>query len=234
MSRGGSRRGSECGQFDQQAGPDGWAVAGGSGSPRPPSRAGDLSNFGKIAEAAPMTFGPSSVFAGKKDTKGRAETLTHKFQLEHALNLTRLQTLLHPNRAGRLAERQASTLVNLEYLKCLPNERDPISSPNHLPNIASDIDKLVTSAIESKETDAQIVGDLFSHTVSKDLCLSSAFEEGFGPTVELLDDIAIDTPKDFDLMAIMVKGAGLDTDDERRTRIATKSTNSNKLVALLA
>jgi translation initiation factor 4G len=75
---------------------------------------------------------------------------------------------------------------------------------------------------------------LFSHTVSKDLCLSSAFKEGFGPTVELLDDIAIDTLKDFDLMAIMVKGVGLDTNNKQQTRIATKSTNSNKLVALLA
>jgi translation initiation factor 4G len=71
MSRGGSRRGADRNQLDQQAGPDGWAVAGGStGPPRPPPKAGDLSNFGKINKPALMTFGPSSVFAGKKESKG--------------------------------------------------------------------------------------------------------------------------------------------------------------------
>ena len=76
MSRGGSRRGGDRGEFNnpqqQVVGPDGWAVAGsGSGPPRPPPKAGDLSNFGKISKTQPMTFGPSSVFAGKK---GGAET----------------------------------------------------------------------------------------------------------------------------------------------------------------
>ena len=69
MSRGGSRRGGDRNDFSnsQQVGPDGWAVAGsGSGLPRPPPKAGDLSNFGKISKTQPMTFEPSSVFAGKK------------------------------------------------------------------------------------------------------------------------------------------------------------------------
>lgn len=69
MSRGGSRRGGDRNDF-AQPGPDGWAVAGGaSGPPRPPPKAGDLSNFGKISKGQPMTFGPSSVFAGKKGEK---------------------------------------------------------------------------------------------------------------------------------------------------------------------
>jgi translation initiation factor 4G len=48
-------------------------VAGGS-APLPP-KAGDLSNFGKIqstSKGLPMTFGPSSVFSGKKDTKHKS------------------------------------------------------------------------------------------------------------------------------------------------------------------
>lgn len=68
MSRGGSRRGGDRGDYPQ-VGPDGWAVAGGNGPPRPPSKAGDLSNFGKINKTTAMTFGPSSVFAGKKENK---------------------------------------------------------------------------------------------------------------------------------------------------------------------
>ncbi|KAJ7782644.1 hypothetical protein B0H16DRAFT_1493850 [Mycena metata] len=70
MSRGGSRRGADRGEF-QGPGPDGWNVAGGN-TPRPPPKAGDLSNFGKIgsnSKGLPMTFGPSSVFSGKKDNK---------------------------------------------------------------------------------------------------------------------------------------------------------------------
>ena len=80
MSRGGSRRGgdrNDRGDFSQQVGPDGWAVAGGgSGPPRPPPKAGDLSNFGKISKTQPLTFGPSSVFAGKKGAENKRETIS--------------------------------------------------------------------------------------------------------------------------------------------------------------
>ena len=77
MSRGGSRRGGDRGDFSQQVGPDGWAVAGGgSGPPRPPPKAGDLSNFGKISKAQPLTFGPGSVFAGKKGAENKREAIS--------------------------------------------------------------------------------------------------------------------------------------------------------------
>lgn len=77
MSRGGSRRGGDRNDYPQ-VGPDGWAVAGGgSGPPRPPPKAGDLSNFGKIAKTgAPMNFGPSSVFAGKKGADPKRESIS--------------------------------------------------------------------------------------------------------------------------------------------------------------
>ena len=65
MSRGGSRRGGDRGDHPQ-VGPDGWTVTGSSIQTRP-SKAGDLSNFGKINKGQPMTFGPSCVFAGKKN-----------------------------------------------------------------------------------------------------------------------------------------------------------------------
>jgi translation initiation factor 4G len=96
------------------------------------------------------------------------------------------------------------------------------------------VDKLVTRAIESKVADAELVGDLFARAVDKSLCTPDAFEQGFMPVAEMLDDIAIDAPKAFDLMAIMMKGAGLDKDDERRARIAEKSMDGDKLLALLA
>ncbi|KAJ7188714.1 hypothetical protein C8R46DRAFT_1171656 [Mycena filopes] len=86
MSRGGSRRGADRGEF-QGPGPDGWNVAGGN-TPRPPPKAGDLSNFGKIGSSSkglPMTFGPSSVFSGKKDNKreslSRASSSSNMFSM---------------------------------------------------------------------------------------------------------------------------------------------------------
>jgi len=71
MSRGGSRRGGDNGH--PQAGPDGWII--GSNAPRRQSKVGDLSNFGKISKGQPMTFGPSSVFAGKK-TETKKESIS--------------------------------------------------------------------------------------------------------------------------------------------------------------
>ena len=94
------------------------------------------------------------------------------------------------------------------------------------------VDKLVSSAIERKQADAQLVADLFTRATEKELCASSSFEEGFLPTAEMLDDIAIDAPKAFDLMAIMMKAATLG--DEQRQRISEKSMDSDKLLALLS
>ena len=96
------------------------------------------------------------------------------------------------------------------------------------------VDKMVSKAIESKEADGKLVADAFSRAAEKNLCSISAFEEGFLPVAELLDDIAIDAPKAFQIMATMMKGAGLDKDEERRTRMAQKSTDSDKLLELLA
>ena len=96
------------------------------------------------------------------------------------------------------------------------------------------VDKMVSNAIESKEADGKLVADAFARAAEKNLCSISAFEEGFLPIAELLDDIAIDAPKAFQIMAIMMKGARLDKDEERRTRIAQKSIDSDNLLGLLA
>jgi translation initiation factor 4G len=94
------------------------------------------------------------------------------------------------------------------------------------------VDKLVSTAVESKEVDAQLVSDLFAIAASKNLCSPAAFEEGLVPTAELIEDIAIDAPKAFELFATMVKGASLD--GERRSRLASRSEASEKLLLLLS
>jgi translation initiation factor 4G len=90
---------------------------------------------------------------------------------------------------------------------------------------------LVTTAVESKEADAKLVGDMFSQAVSKGLCSQEAFERGFLPCAELIDDIAIDAPKAFELFATMIKDASLD--EERRSRLASKSMDGEKILAML-
>ena len=104
------------------------------------------------------------------------------------------------------------------YFSALPSQHH-----HHL------VDKLVSTAVESKKADAQLVADFFSRAASKELCSPAAFEEGFVPTAEIIDDIAIDAPKAFQLFAMMIKGA--DLDEERRSRIASKSIDSDKLLA---
>jgi len=96
------------------------------------------------------------------------------------------------------------------------------------------VDKLVASALEGKETDARLVGDFFSQATSNGQCTLEVIEEGFMPMAEFLDDIAIDAPKAFDYMAIMLKGAGFENEPERLQRIASKLEDSNKLVSLVA
>ncbi|KAG8901878.1 hypothetical protein FRB99_005018, partial [Tulasnella sp. 403] len=72
MSRGGSRRGEHGRGEYGQPGPDGWNIAG-SGSARPPAKAGDMSQFGKLGKANPImsVMGPSSVFNKRGGDRGR-------------------------------------------------------------------------------------------------------------------------------------------------------------------
>jgi translation initiation factor 4G len=97
------------------------------------------------------------------------------------------------------------------YFTNLPNEHG-----FHL------VEKLIASALESKDTEAQLVANFFDRAVTKDLCTPSSFDEGFLLVSEILDGIAIDAPKAFKFMAMTLKGVGVNKDEERRTRIVSK------------
>jgi len=107
---------------------------------------------------------------------------------------------------------------------------------NKLPSVHHHrlVGKMVSKAIESREADGKLVADAFARAVEKKLCSISAFEEGFLHAAGFLDDTVIDAPKAFQIMATLMKGAGLDGDVERRTRIAQESTNGEKLLELIA
>jgi len=94
------------------------------------------------------------------------------------------------------------------------------------------IGKLVSKAVESKPADAELVASFFERANSKELCSASAFEPGFEATAEFIFDLAWDAPKAPQLFAQMVKGAGLS--EQAQQQIASKSPNSDKLLALLS
>ena len=67
ISRGVSRRDGNCGSVEPPH-PDGWSIAASDSPACRWSKAGDLTQFGKISKATPISFGPGSVFTGKKGT----------------------------------------------------------------------------------------------------------------------------------------------------------------------
>ncbi|KAK0454513.1 armadillo-type protein [Armillaria borealis] len=235
MSRGGSRRGGERGEFPQ-VGAYGWAVAGGNSAPRPPSKAGDLSKFGQISnKGTPLTFGSqSSIYARKKDNKQESHAQRHLVLAPQPKPVTHEEATAEPGPIAmtdreakkRIAEdiEEFSAVRNLDeaevYFMQLPAKHHPLL-----------VDKLISFAVESNEADAQLVAELFSRASEKNLCAIADFESGFAGVLEFLDDIAIDVPMAFKLMATMMKGPAFD--NKQRIRLAS-NTDSTKLLGLLS
>ncbi|TFY54696.1 hypothetical protein EVG20_g9603 [Dentipellis fragilis] len=264
MSRGGSRRGGDRGGGESHIGPDGWVVAGNAPS-RAPAKAGDLSHFGKINKAQPMTFGPSGVFAGKKDLKatGRETPISRtastsnmflalsgnpeipaevnkpsrppsrkpsvdlgqagvpeapqrrRLQLlprskpvdsktgetpagseagsddERLEDAAAAETSMSEADAKKKIDEDAKEFFSIRSIDEAENYFSALPSAHHFRLV----DKLAMQAVESKATDAELVANFFKRAREKDLCTPAAFEEGFMPLAEIIDDVAIDAPK---------------------------------------
>ncbi|OAX30979.1 ARM repeat-containing protein [Rhizopogon vinicolor AM-OR11-026] len=253
ISRGRSQR---SGERNQGFGPDGWAVAGGSVSRPPPKpRAGSLSQFGKISKGAPMVMGPSSMFAGaNKGSRptswrpsidlGQAGVPKPPLQRKKLQLLPRSKPSPEENTPAASEDKPESAATDMskadakkrisqdvqEFFAVRSLEEADVYftnlSPEHHFRL---VDKLVASALESKEADAKLVGEFFARAVSNGLCTMEALEEGFMPVAEFLNDIAIDAPKAFDYMAVVLMGAGFDKEPERLQRIASKLEDRNNL-----
>ncbi|KAL4079179.1 ARM repeat-containing protein [Scleroderma citrinum] len=268
--------------FGTIPGLNGWELASDL-QPRPPPKAGDLSQFGKITKGAPMVMGPSSVFAGKREGKRESMTPTNPSSNMFSM-LSQNPELSSGPKSNRASSRKTSTdldkpepTLQRKRLQLLPrtklvlgdfgptvSEDGPKSAPtaqmseaNAKKRIDEDVkeffavrnleeadvyftalteeyrfrlvDKLIASALESKEADARLVAEFFARPASQRECSPEAFEAGFIPMVELLEDIAIDAPKAFDYMTIMLKGAGFDRDEERLKRIVATTMDSDRL-----
>ncbi|KAM6502551.1 Armadillo-type fold [Amanita muscaria] len=227
---------------------DGW-----SSVSRPAARAGDLSRFGRIINAQPSTtFEPSGVFAGKKDLKREPTSTTssssNKFsalqEVQQESNKAADQPsqpkkrVLQP-RTKPVKEAPASVLTDEAADAKISEDINEFFSIRNLDEaevyftaLPSQhhhrlVNKLVSSAIESKEPDAMLVANLFRRVNGKGLCSSDAFEEGLAPTAEIIEDIAIDAPKAWSLFSTMVKSV-------QSNELASKTTDSDKLLGLLS
>ncbi|KAG1879938.1 uncharacterized protein F5891DRAFT_991497 [Suillus fuscotomentosus] len=191
MSRSGSRRGDH---WNQEHGPDGWAVMGGNSVPWAPPQARDLSQFGKIfnGPAMGMVMCSSGVFmAGKKDSK--QETLSQTNSVPCAQS--------EPEFAAK-----ASTKPGHWSSQKLNRWRSTL--PIFLTSIASWlVDKLLASTLESKEADARLRNN--------GQCALEVIEGGFMPMAEFSSNIVIDALKAFDCMTIILEGAGFENDPGR-------------------
>ena len=305
MSRGGSRRGGNRDAAEAPH-PDGWSVTGSSAPTRQPPKAGDLLQFGKVSKTTPISFGPGSIFTGKKGKNrgppmshtastssnmfsmlqnpdaGAAEPYTSKSSWapswkpsvdlgagalsDPAPQRRRLQLLPRSKPVGE--ESKASTpavsesgsddeiagesgslppgtMSEAETKAKIDEDTKEFFSIRMLDEAESYfsslptehrhwlVDALVTKSIEMKEPDVVLVSNLFIRVREKELCSPGVFEEGFSGLAELLDDLAVDIPKAWPYFAILLRGSGLDQDEERRGRIAEKTMDPDKLNRLL-
>ena len=279
----------------EAAPPDGWSLVGAS-TVRPQPKAGDLSPFGKINKAAPMTFGPSSIFAGKKgDPKNRdssmsriPSTSSNMFSMPQNSDASVEPPVSKGSRSSWKPSVDLGTggppdpAVEKRKLRLLPRTTpavsevgsdDRTSGGSNIPTMAvmseedakakieEDVneffgiraldeaesyfsslpteyrhclvDILVTKAIEMKEPDVKLVRGLFVRVRLKGLCSPEVFEEGFNGLAEVLDDLAVDIPKAWSYFVMLLKGSGLDEDEERLARIVEKTMDPDKLDRLL-
>ncbi|KAF8346026.1 armadillo-type protein [Amanita rubescens] len=250
MSRGGTRRGGNQEHYPQA---DGCTVnTMGASTP-----AGYLSQIGRISKAArkkvkrgsiSRTNSSSNMFSmleASRENKALEQPQTRKLMLQPRTKP--LEEPTHPEESVTPSEEDASALGEIneeaadakikEDVKEFFNVRNLDEAevyfttlpPQHHQSL---VNQLTSSAVESKEPDAKLVADLFTRAKNKGLCSPEAFEEGLTPTAEIIEDIAIDAPKAWTLFATMVNGAELD--EEHRTRLASKSTDSDKLLDLLS
>lgn len=220
------------------------------GAARPSSKATGLSKFGKIDKTAAMTFGPSSVFQKGNMSNSRESTVrqgsSSMISMLHGNpkigpSTVRLDGKADEGPSGTPSvpsEADAKARVE-EDSKEFFSIRDVEEAKVYFMKLPSEhrhllVNKLVIKAVESRQADAQLVADLFNCVATRKLCSPTTFEEGFTPIAEIIDDIVIDAPKAMELFAIVIKGSRLHLDEERRARLANKSIDSDKLIALLS
>ena len=138
-----------------------------------------------------------------------------------------------------MSEEEAKRKIN-EDVKELCNLRSLDEAESYFTSLPAEhrpvlVDTIVMKAIDGKAADVELVTNLLTRAQEKSLASIDAFEKGLEQLAELIDDIAIDVPKAFDIFAGWLRATGLAADEERKTRLADKlPEGKDKLLGMLA
>lgn len=166
MSRSGSRRGDHRrgdGDHGAHTNADGWSSVT-SNAARPPAKAGDLSQFGKIGkQAGPILLGPGSVF-NKKEGKGGRDTPSTLSRVSSSSNMFSMlsQNAADPPAAemlrssSRPPSRKASVDLTASGGLELPQRKRLNLLPRSIPPPTADKDDEKESDAEAEETPAAL------------------------------------------------------------------------------
>jgi hypothetical protein len=113
-------------------------------------------------------------------------------------------------KAPAMTEQQAKVKID-EDLKEFWNIRKIDDAKQYFEEVPEEhkhllVAALVSSALDKKEDDVKLVADLFASGPS---CSAESYEKGFFPSLEYIDDMAIDVPKVYPFMARLLRGSGL-------------------------
>jgi translation initiation factor 4G len=269
-----------------QVGADGWTTP---VTRPPPTKAGDLSKFGKIERSTGLQFGPSSVFSKRGDKREsasvtRVSSSSNMFAMLNSSEATpdaasvgsrtaastrppsrkasidmgsgaaspidgpqRRRLVLQPRSIplggeGSVREGPPSTTATSDYGEEESTSNIGVAAPSmtleqvkqkiaedikeflmlkdldegegYFESLAPDfrnelIEALFHKAIDAKESEAQLVIELFRCAASKGLATEHQFEKGFESDMELLEDISVDVPQVYTTVAKLMLAAKL-------------------------
>jgi translation initiation factor 4G len=113
-------------------------------------------------------------------------------------------TVEEPEQLSSMSESQAKAKVE-EDVRELFQIRDLTEGVTYFELLPGEhrhllVDKLV-SKIDAKESDVALIEELFVRMVDAGTCDEKTLERGFASTMELLDDISVDVPTAYNVMA---------------------------------
>ena len=121
-------------------------------------------------------------------------------------------TVEEPEPLPSMSESQAKARVE-EDVKELFQIRDLTEGITYFESLPREyrhllVDKLV-SKVDTKEFEVSFIDELFARVVGAGACNEETFERGFAPTMESLDDISVDVPTAYAVLARLLLAAKL-------------------------
>lgn len=114
-----------------------------------------------------------------------------------------------------MTEEQAQVKIE-EDIKEFMQIRDLDEAVGYFESLPADlrhllVDKFV-GKLDSKQSGITLICELFERIASLGICSAEVFEQGFAPTMETLDDIALDVPTVYSVVARLLRASKLPRD----------------------